>query len=205
MVNQITKIFTLTQEQENHIALITDAKKPDEWERGTNMMRGIRSSITTQLDTIQNKKCCYCGLQLWETGRGEVDHIAPKASRQKPYPQFTFEKQNLALSCEYCNGSNKKGEKNVVLQEDVIYANCKFKLVHPYFDNPNQHYEWINQRTKIVIRHRSWKGLYSIIIFQLKDQANARAKQRIFERRVNRINAINSVYDRFKKIILFSR
>lgn len=205
MVNQIVQIFTLTPSQENHINAIPDANKPDEWKRSTIVMDAIRSSIKDQLDLIQNQKCCYCGLQLWETARGEIDHIAPKASRQAAYPEFTFVKQNLALSCEYCNGSSKKGETNVVFRYNSIYSDCEFKIVHPYFDNPNDHYEWINESTKIVVRHKSWKGKYSIILFGLKELANARAKQRIYEKKLNRIKMIDNIINRFNTIINFRK
>ncbi len=193
----------MTQLEVNHIASIPDSLKVAEWERGTVLMKGIRSSITSQLNTIQNEKCCYCGLQLWETARGEIDHIAPKASRHKAYPEFTFVKQNLALSCEYCNGSNKKGERNTILRYNSNYQNCDFKIVHPYFDVPNHHFEWINQRTQVVIRHKTWKGKYSIILFQLKDLANARAKQRIYEKKLRRIKNVQNIFEKFKKITYF--
>ena len=205
MINQITNIFSLTIEEENHISNINNAAKPSEWKRGTVMMNGIRGSITSQLDSIQNQKCCYCGLQLWETGRGEIEHIAPKASRQKAYPEFTFTKQNLALSCEYCNGSSKKGETDIIFRYNAKYSDCEFKLVHPYFDNPNQHYQWINYETKIMISHKTWKGKYSIILFGLKDLASARAKQRIFEKKVNKKIIVNNLLNRFFSIINFDR
>lgn len=205
MINQITSVFTLTQDEENHISLIADALKPDEWIRGTMMMKGMRASITSQLDIIQNQKCCYCGLQLWETARGEIEHIAPKSSRQRAYPEFTFTKQNLALSCEYCNGSSKKGETNIVFRYNAKYSDCEFKIVHPYFDNPDQHYQWINQGTKIMISNRTWKGKYSIILFGLKDLASARAKQRIYERKVNRKIIANNLLNKFISIIKFQR
>lgn len=205
MINQITNIFTLTVDQENHLAIIDDALKPDEWKRGTIIMNGIRESITSQLDVIQSQKCCYCGLQLWETARGEIEHIAPKSSRQRAYPEFTFTKQNLALSCEYCNGSSKKGETDIVFRYNANYSDCEFKIVHPYFDNPNQHYKWVNQGTKIMISHQTWKGKYSIILFGLKELASARAKQRIFEKKVNRKIIVNNLLNRFLSIINFER
>jgi uncharacterized protein (TIGR02646 family) len=203
MIHQLNNIFILTDEQENHMSGIPDSDKPDEWVKTNAFMTNIRASITAQLDGFQNQKCCYCGLDLWETGRGEIEHIAPKSSRQRAYPEFTFEKQNLALACEYCNGSSKKGETDIVLRYSPTYSNCEFKLVHPYFDNPNDHYEWINNKTQIVVRHRTWKGKYSIILFHLHKHANARAKQHIYERKVNRLRIYNNIIDRFKQIISF--
>jgi len=205
MLNQITRTFSLTEVEEIHIASVPDNKKSDEWGRGTNLMNIIKSSIATQLNEIQNQKCCYCGLQLWETGRGEIEHIAPRASRIKAYPEFTFEKMNLALACEHCNGSSKKGEKNVIFRKHAVYRHCEFKLVHPYFDNPQDHYEWINEITKIVIRHKTWKGLYSIILFKLKDLAIARAKQYIYEQKVNERMTDQETKEKYNRIISFER
>lgn len=201
MIQQILQLFTLTQEQEILIASFVPAERADEWDRGTNVMNAIKSSITTQLNEIQREKCCYCGLQMWETGRGEIEHIAPKAARGKSYPQFSFEKQNLALACEYCNGSSKKGETDVVLTEHAVYNQCTFKLVHPYFDNPDDHYEWINEETKVVITHRTPKGKYSIDLFELHDLAEARAKQQMFERKKAPLKVDDALFQRFRQII----
>lgn len=205
MINQINNTVTLTQQQDDHLAGIAIANRPAEWDKTNATMTAIKTSITTQLDGFQNQKCCYCGLQLWETARGEVDHIAPKGARPKAYPEFTFEKPNLALSCEYCNGSSKKGQTDIVFRYNANYSNCEFKIVHPYFDNPNAHYEWVNTRTQIQLRHRTWKGKYSILLFELDTtgQANARGKQRIYEKKVNRIRVVNNLFNRFKQIVLF--
>jgi uncharacterized protein (TIGR02646 family) len=203
-MQQINYIIELTPLQESHLTNIIVADRPAEWKKDNPMMRAIRQSITTQLDNFQNQKCCYCGLELWGTSRGEIEHIAPKASRKKAYPEFTFEKKNLALSCEYCNGSSKKGEINVVFKPHAIYSNCEFKLVHPYFDNPDDHYEWVNGRTQIQIRHKTWKGKYSIILFKLhtQAQANARGREWISKRKKNRL-ILNALYEKFIKIIAY--
>ncbi|MCL6294911.1 hypothetical protein [Jejuia spongiicola] len=207
MITQIPNAVTLTVNQENHIQGIPTADKVAEWNRNTQMVNSIKNSIKSQLDILQSKKCCYCGLDLYETSRAEIEHIAPKASRINDYPEFTFEKENLALVCGFCNGSSKKGEKDIVLNRNNIYSNCTFKIVHPYFDNPNHHYEWINNSTQILIRHRTRKGQFSILLFGLNTEthSNARGKQRIYEKKVKRRLARHNAIDKFKRIIGFSR
>ncbi|MCF1713324.1 hypothetical protein L0U88_01620 [Flavihumibacter sp. RY-1] len=206
MINQIHNALVLTQQQETHLAGIVVNRRPAEWDKTNAIMTDIKGSILSQLDGFQKQKCCYCGLQLWETSRGEIDHIAPKGARPRAYPEFTFEKKNLVLSCEYCNGSSKKGQTDIVFRYNTNYSDCEFKIVHPYFDNPYSHYEWVNTRTQIQLRHKTWKGKYSILLFQLDTigQANARGKQRIYEKKLNNIKVVKDLYDRFKRIIYFN-
>lgn len=197
--------FQLSAEQETHLNSIPDNDKPTEWDRNNNIMNGIKKSITDQLNITQNGKCCYCGLSLWETSRGEIEHIAPKRGRPTPYPEFTFTKKNLALACEYCNGSSKKGQKNIISRYNVSYDNCEFKLVHPYFDDPNLHYEWVNNKTKIQIRSQTLKGKYSIMLFELDQpqMAIARGKQYVYERTVAKLEREQKYINLFKRIISF--
>lgn len=205
MINQLTNTFNLTTEQEDFISNIIHSSKVYEWNKGTTNMKEIKSSISSQLNHFQNQKCCYCGLELWETSRGEIEHIAPKGSRKKAYPEFTFTKHNLAISCEYCNGSSKKGERDIIFRYNQNYSACEFNIVHPYFDNPKNHYNWINHDTKILISHKTWKGKYSIILFGLKDLAIARAKQKNYENKIQRKILINNYLDIFLSIINFNR
>ena len=207
MLKRINSQFQLTIAQETHLAAISHANMPTEWDKTNQLISTLKKSINSQLNTIQNEKCCYCGLQLWETSRGEIEHIAPKKGRPKAYPEFTFTKKNLALACEYCNGSSKKGQKNIILRYNANYDNCEFKLVHPYFDEPKLHYEWVNNKTKIQIRHKTWKGKYSIILFGLDQpsMSNARGKQHIYERKVTKIAQKQKYIDLFKRIITFKR
>lgn len=205
MLNRIINDIQLTDEEDTYLAEILINNRPDEWERNTVMMNNIKKSINTQLNLFQNEKCCYCGLKLWETSRGEIEHIAPKRGRPKAYPEFTFTKKNLALACEYCNGSSKKGQKDIILKYNANYNRCEFKLVHPYFDDPDLHYEWVNNKTKIQIRHKTGKGQYSISLFKLDQpsMSDARGKQYIYERKVAKIAQKQRYINLFKRIISF--
>lgn len=205
MINQITNRFTLTRSQKEYIDSVPINDRAAAWDQNTKIVSEIKKSIKEQLDDIQNQKCCYCGLRLWETSRGEIEHIAPKAGRKKAYPEFAFTTENLALACEYCNGSSKKGEVDTILRHDVNYSDVLFKIVHPYFDKPSVHYEWLNSSTQITVRHKTWKGKYSIILFGLEKLATARAKQIMWEKKTTRVNSINELRTRFLKVITFIR
>ncbi|MBS1611935.1 MAG: hypothetical protein JST49_03880 [Bacteroidetes bacterium] len=204
MISIVKQNLSLTATEELYIAGLTDADKPRAWKNDT-AAKAIKDSILKQLDSIQQQKCCYCGLKLWETSRGEIEHIASKSGRKKSYPEFTFVKNNLVLSCEYCNGSSKKGEIDVVFRYSTNYDKCEFKIVHPYFDNPNKHYSWVDKVTQIVIRHKTWKGKYSIILFELDSirHSEARGKQNIYEKKVAKMIKKKQVIDRFNYIISF--
>ncbi len=176
MINRIQQRFVLTTEQYSYI----DSKKPHsgvQWDKPDSQVKAIKQSIRSQLEGFQNNNCAYCGLTLKGTAYGEIDHIAPKAS--KKYPQFTFDTDNLVLSCDYCNSANKKGQRKTILKFSPVYSNCKFYLVHPYYDDHCLHYSW----NGVVIKSKSKKAKWSIICFELYSlrMTEARAAKRIFE------------------------
>ena len=125
----------------------------------------IKISVKSQLLAYQDHICAYCGLDLGGTSEGQIEHIAPKAR----YPQFTFEIENLVMACHYCNGFSKKGNHNTIQTRHAIYNTCVFKLVHPYFDDPSLHYDWVVNNKKVIIKGISNKGEYSIRIFKLAE------------------------------------
>jgi uncharacterized protein (TIGR02646 family) len=144
----------------------------------------IKLHIKNHLNQIQVKKCAYCGLTLYETSDPEIEHIAPKGKRgnRTLYPQFSFTEQNLVLACHRCNCSRKRTYDSVVVCNSN-YTDCIFKIVHPYFDDPIEHFDWADDDTKVVITGKSIKGNESITLFGLDSEEHsiARAKQIVFE------------------------
>src|SRR5690606_19612567 len=66
----------------------------------------IKENIIAHLRIQQDNTCCYCKYQLgFDIKQVDIEHIIPKSE----YGQFTFESQNLALSCPACN--TKKSTK----------------------------------------------------------------------------------------------
>ena len=157
--------------------------KYEDWDSRKNINKDIKKSIKKQLLFWQNEKCVYCGLKLEETSREEIEHIAPRHL----YPYFEYITKNLAMSCQYCNSSSKKGRKDTVLIEGSYYNQCIFNIVHPYLDDVDCFFE--NEGAIIKVRlglsaNDKEKAEKTIMMFGLSENAHveARAKQLIYER-----------------------
>lgn len=91
------------------------------WERGgRGRPKRFKEEITSQLLPTQNARCAYCGLKM----RGEHphrDHIAPKES----HPEYTFQPENLVLTCYPCN-SEFKGKTDTISLKKGTYIECLF-------------------------------------------------------------------------------
>lgn len=187
MITQIPKAPTISKKLVNDINTLIPFNG-SQWSSKDNSIKfkvdAFKVSLKAKLIKTQKNKCAYCGLTLEETSRIEIEHIAPKggASRIK-HPEFMFTINNLVLSCNFCNSPSKKGFKETIDVKDADYNKCTFKIVHPYFDDPTQHYSWVENDFAILIQGNSPKGIRSIAMFQLDSSAQsiARAKQVIFE------------------------
>ena len=73
------------------------------------------------------------------------------------------------MACNYCNGFDKKGTVNTISDINRLYSKCDFTIVHPYFDDPNEHFEWDDNQIQILIsiRNGSDKARASIELFDL--------------------------------------
>lgn len=111
--------------------------KYKDWDSGKKINIAIKESIKKQLLLWQNNKCVYCGLKLGGTSREEIEHIAPRHL----YPEFEYTTKNLALSCQFCNSSSKKGRKNTIELKNAYYNMCTFTIVHPYYDDVDHYFE----------------------------------------------------------------
>ncbi len=210
MISQIVNIYTLPLDFQTEL----ESHKPyteKSWDSKAGNLVEIREEIKRQLIFNQKNKCCYCGLELGETSRVEIEHIAPKAGRQGNFPQFSYYKYNLAAICQFCNSSSKKGEFNPITKESPLYRRCEFSIVHPYLNDPAQYYDFKRNSLQIVISAKEGvnksKALKSIEIFGLSEEAhaNARAKQYYWEKRKSKYNFTDAIIDRIKGIVLFKR
>lgn len=202
MINQLTQTFILTPHQQAVVDGFLPFTKLT-WE--SYDARHIRDVIGIQLRNFQNGKCCFCGLLYDETGRAEIEHIAPKKARPSEYPEFSFLPLNLAMACQLCNSSTMKGQYNPITVTDINYANCTFGIVHPYLDNHTLHYKWNYGFLRVVITGISDKGRESIRLFKLAEEHRtlARAKQRSHEMRIAFYNLPQNTIDRIKSALLF--
>lgn len=166
MIQRIPFVLDLTINE--HRRLI--AKKPWSGKWKDEDIQDIVLKIKGQL--IANQTCCaYCGLPFKGSKDKQIDHIAPKAYYRQP--QFTFTLQNLVLSCVYCNNLLIKGTKPTVkLPVHILYKKCTFLIVHPYFDDPSDFYDWVDEHDKIIIQIKNDReeAKYSIEIFGLNSQ-----------------------------------
>jgi len=165
-----------------HLSYLSTLKpwSGDDWNKNTKNLKGIKAHIHHELNTLQNNECAYCGLTMWEVTQAQIEHIAPKGSEKTFfYPQFTFEAANLVLACSLCNGSSMKGTFRTISMLHADYNKCEFNIVHPYFDEPNDHYFWADSEYKTIIGDKTSKGKQSIKIFELNStiRTEARAKQ----------------------------
>jgi len=133
----------------------------------------IKRIIKRHLNTNQGHHCAFCGLDMRTRG-AQIEHIAPKGA--KLYPQFMWEPKNLILACPSCNGFTKKSTYNTILVLRPVYKDCVFNIVHPYFDNPDHHFEYVRDPSNnlaylIVVREiagaPSAKGRQSTVLFGL--------------------------------------
>lgn len=202
MINQLTQTFTLTQEHQNHLATIMPFNRKA-WENGANPIPQIRESIKNQLKGFQNGKCCFCGLNYDETGQSQVEHIAPKKARPNEYPEFSFHPQNLAIACQLCNSSTMKGQYNSIDVPNVDYAQCTFRIVHPYLDDHTLHYKWSYGALRILITGISDKARESIRLFKLAEEhrTTSRAKQKNYEALVAQYNIPQNTISRIDEAL----
>ncbi|HDR7993068.1 MULTISPECIES: hypothetical protein [Bacillus cereus group] len=163
MLNLLEKNVKFSREEKRYLKTInvTDGKA---WDKSTHEMKRIKERVKSHLYDVQKHRCAYCGTRLNVGGRAEIEHVAPKGVSL--YPEFTFHEKNLLFACEHCNGSSKKGQKDIVIKKAKYYPRCKFSIVHPFFDDPNQHYQWVED-IPICIKSNTDKGKKSIEIFEL--------------------------------------
>lgn len=146
----------------------------------------IKTEIKRQLRLVQNS-CAYCGIRFKGEADAQIEHISPKAPFRTP--NFTFTLRNLVLGCVYCNQLVIKGTTRTVNEPHARYNRCTFLIVHPYFDNPDDHYHWTEEVDKILIQanNNSAKGIFSIGLFTL--DSSAMSEMRAAQVTMDRIKA----------------
>jgi uncharacterized protein (TIGR02646 family) len=154
-------------------------KQAQMWKYTNGDPRKFKDQITSHLTTNQSRRCAYCGLRLLGA-KHHRDHIAPKES----HPEFTFVSANLVLACYHCN-TDRKDTQDTVSAKNAEYSNCLFTIVHPYFDEPTQHFEFVGATEKILIQvvNGSAKGTETIRMFDLAspEMSKQRAKDALID------------------------
>jgi uncharacterized protein (TIGR02646 family) len=104
----------------------------------------IKEEIKTQLVTIQNNYCAFCGIDLDIVPNMHREHIAP----QYKHPTYIFEPENLVLACYYCN--MHKNKKKTVITQTNIYKTELFKILHPHRDDFSAHLDCDTDNNDLV-------------------------------------------------------
>lgn len=133
------------------------------------------SSIKNQILKETHNKCAYCESIVSHVCPGDIEHILPKNKDARPdlYVEWT----NLTLACEQCNRPRKK-----------TYYNPVDPLINPYVDNPEDHL--MSAGPMIFNKPGDRKGYVTYTILELN-------RSGLFERRVERINAIKSLTEKW--------
>lgn len=153
--------------------------KGGEWDSKDPLNDKFKKCVKDQLSIIQNDRCAYCGLTLGTRGK-HIDHFAPKGGAKRPkHVMYTYLTRNLFLACYSCNMTESKGskdtikkatkkEKALMIKLDFMnYKKREFTIVHPYFDNPDDHISWTSEDRKIIPSYLDEKGKKTIEMFRL--------------------------------------
>lgn len=187
MIRKIENNISFTNEEREKIKSIGNLDSKS-WNKAE--LSSIRDKIKTHLANVQRNaifptkfdyiECAYCGLIMGGTGRKEVEHIAHKGK----HPEFSYHPENLVYTCSHCNGSSKKGQKEVVEAKHQLeinpeldtyfddieqaYQQTKFKILHPKRDNPDNEYLWKDNAKIILLDGLTEEAKNSIKMFELK-------------------------------------
>lgn len=132
-------IFTLSEQ--SHINNVLKPLMSKGWKDHKKKTEEIKHRISTHTIIAQHGRCVYCESPLLK-GAHAIEHIAPKGL----YGSFCFEPYNLVTACTSCNSTSNKGETNTIipLVNRRDYAENRFTIVHPYFDDPELHFKYID-------------------------------------------------------------
>jgi hypothetical protein len=141
------------------------------WESGAGVT-AFKEEFAEWAIANQHRRCAYCCLPVGvidERRPHSLDHIAPKGDRF--YPQFTFERFNIVVACSACN-ERLKNRSDTVSVIAANYAQCVFNIVHPYFDNVDDHINgsYLGGASEVSVPQAlSSRGAKTVELFALDD------------------------------------
>jgi hypothetical protein len=150
---------------EPHVLLVEEylssEQDADYWESPD--IAEVRSAIKVHYVEEQAYRSCYCGTSI-RTSHGRVWDVEHVVSRST-HPHFMFEPENLAAACIDCNTA--KSNQNVLVNPRVKKyprRSGAYLIVHPHFDDYNQHIAVAFERIYIP---KTKKGEKTIILCRL--------------------------------------
>lgn len=108
-------------------------------------INSFRKDIRNHYLDEQNLTCFYCKQYIFSKNglHWQVEHILPKSL----FPQFLLEPINLIVICPTCN--SEKGDQNPLNGNNacnkIKYPSkgSRFKIIHPFYDNYEEHIDKI--------------------------------------------------------------
>ena len=140
-----------SEELESLIASISESEDYNCNSWSSTNLQVLRVHIRNHYRIQQQGICAYCKnpVSLHSAANCHVEHIAPKSK----YLSFMFEPKNFCVACADCN-EIKKDQETLSQEPDPIQngdqrvryprAASAFYIVHPHFDNYNDHIEIFN-------------------------------------------------------------
>lgn len=159
----LTNPVQYNDEEQKHVDIVLKPLLSNGWKDQKDKTKKLKHKIDAYTIEAQGGRCAYCDTPL-KKGAHAIDHIAPKGI----YGEFCYEPLNLVNACTSCNSTSNKGETNII--EDPAdredYINNRFKIVHPYFDNPDDHIRYEDDEMTIYdMPACSQKGIETIKTF----------------------------------------
>ncbi|MDH0293098.1 HNH endonuclease [Pseudomonas sp. GD04087] len=140
----------------------------------------LKGRIKTHYILVQDYTCPYClqRMQVDHKGMWDAEHIIPRRS----HPHFTFEAENLCVSCKDCNGekSNKAVTKSSV-KNKFSRDESDYLIVHPHFDKYSDHIKVVAPAGFYLPRTDKGRALVEVcgllrFVFQYADYGFASAE-----------------------------
>ena len=166
---KIKKPYKFTKEEWNHVKTVLLPYVEQNggikgWRKADNATLDLKNKISQYTLIKQGNKCAYC--EDFMTSGIQLDHIVPK----QRHSIFCYEPKNLVSVCAVCNMYIKNDDDTIEEPLKNRYEQNKFKIVHPYFNNPDIHIKYTNEdRIIIDIASCSDLGKATIDFFHLND------------------------------------
>lgn len=170
-----------TEKEQGYVDRVLKPLLSNGWKDQKQNTKTLKHKIDMYTIEAQGGRCAYCEALLTK-GAHAIDHIAPKGR----YGEFSYEPYNLVNACSSCNSLSNKGETDTIEApvDTSEYQRNRFTIVHPYFDNPNDHIRYKDDKKTIFdLTACSPKGINTINMFHWNEvwaycqrEINARAK-----------------------------
>jgi 5-methylcytosine-specific restriction endonuclease McrA len=179
----ITNPIVFTAEEVELIVATISAEDFGSNSWSNDALEDLRSRIKRYYIGEQAYECCYCKQRLYaDHGRlWDIEHVIARALKCG----FMFEPRNLAIACVECNGA--KGTTPVSNPARVSFPDRSqlYKIVHPYFDEWDQHLELEGETTYRALSEKGKFTIYNCDLFRFWER-EAKIRQPIRDKRFER-------------------